>query len=60
MSLSMFHALWTVLLVAIFIGIVAWAYSSKRRDDFDAAARLPLEDGEQAAPPTFAGENRHG
>lgn len=38
------HALWTVALFVIFIGIVAWAWSSKRKKQFDEAARLPLED----------------
>lgn len=46
MAPSIFHALWTGLLLAIFIGIVFWAYSGKRRERFDAAARLPLDDGE--------------
>ena len=38
------HAWWTVLLLATFIGIVVWAFQSTRRHDFDAAARLPLDD----------------
>ena len=43
-----FHALWTLALFVIFIGIVAWAWSSKRKKRFDAAARIPLdEDGEE-------------
>jgi cytochrome c oxidase cbb3-type subunit 4 len=41
---AMFHSIWTVVLVVIFIGIVAWAWSGKRKKSFDAAARLPLED----------------
>jgi cbb3-type cytochrome oxidase subunit 3 len=32
----------TVLLILIFIGIVTWAYSNRRRNDFAAAAQLPL------------------
>ncbi len=40
----LFHSIWTVVLVAIFIGIVAWAWSSKRQRRFEEAARLPLED----------------
>jgi cytochrome c oxidase cbb3-type subunit 4 len=28
-----------------FVAIVVWAWSSKRRKEFDEAARLPLEDG---------------
>jgi cytochrome c oxidase cbb3-type subunit 4 len=35
--------------MAVFIGIVLWAWSGKRRADFEAAARVPLED--DAEPP---------
>jgi len=38
------HSIWTVLLLVIFIGIVLWAYSGKRKARFDEAARLPLDD----------------
>ncbi len=34
----------TAILILLFIGIVIWAYSSRRRRDFDEAARIPLED----------------
>jgi cytochrome c oxidase cbb3-type subunit 4 len=34
----------TAVLMLAFIGIVAWAWSGKRRKSFDAAARLPLEE----------------
>jgi cytochrome c oxidase cbb3-type subunit IV len=27
-----------------FIGVVLWSYSRRRRSDFDAASRLPLEE----------------
>jgi cytochrome c oxidase cbb3-type subunit 4 len=30
--------------MVLFLSIVAWAYSSKRKAEFDEAARLPLED----------------
>lgn len=36
----------TVLAFVTFIGIVLWAWSGARRERFDAAARLPLEDDE--------------
>jgi cytochrome c oxidase cbb3-type subunit IV len=32
------------LLLVIFVGLWLWAYSSRRRPAFDAAARLPLEE----------------
>jgi cytochrome c oxidase cbb3-type subunit 4 len=34
----------TVLALVTFLAIVAWAWSSRRSADFDAAARLPLEE----------------
>ncbi len=34
----------TVILLLAFIGGVAWAYSKSRQPEFDAAARIPLED----------------
>lgn len=46
MNLATFHAWWTVALVVLFIGIVLWAWSSRRKTEFDAAARMPLEDDE--------------
>jgi cytochrome c oxidase cbb3-type subunit IV len=39
-----FHLVWTLLLMAAFIGIVYWAWSSRRRKDFGEAAQLPLEE----------------
>ena len=34
----------TGLLIVLFIGIFAWAWSSARRSSFEATARLPLEE----------------
>jgi cytochrome c oxidase cbb3-type subunit IV len=45
-----FHIVWTVLLVIVFVGIVAWAFSGRRKSRFEEAARLPLED-DGAMPP---------
>jgi len=44
MTISMFHSFWTIGVLVIFIGIIIWAYSKRRRSDFDEAARIPLED----------------
>jgi len=38
--------LMTVVMVIVFVTIVAWAYSGKRRAQFDEAARVPFEDGD--------------
>lgn len=37
----------TLVLLIVFLGVVFWAYSSRRKADFDAAARIPLEDHDQ-------------
>ena len=34
----------TVVSFLLFIGIVCWAWSGRRKADFDEAARIPLED----------------
>ena len=39
-----FHIIWTVALFLLFVGIIIWAWSSKRKKRFDEAARLPLDD----------------
>jgi cytochrome c oxidase cbb3-type subunit 4 len=47
------RALFTVLAFILFSGIVWWAYSDRRKLDFEEAARLPMDDdlppGNQAA-----------
>jgi cytochrome c oxidase cbb3-type subunit 4 len=40
----------TVLLLILFLAGVAWAFSRKRKPEFDAAARLPLEDDRENTP----------
>ena len=34
----------TAVLIVAFCGIVGWAYSSRRKSEFDAMARVPLVD----------------
>ncbi len=41
-----FHIIWTVALFLIFIGIIFWAFSGRRKTSFDDASRIPLEDEE--------------
>jgi cytochrome c oxidase cbb3-type subunit 4 len=48
----------TLISMATFIGIVLWAYSAKRKDDFEEAARLPFADEEDLN--KTEGEPRHG
>ena len=44
MDINDFRAWHTVVLMASFIGILFWAYSSRRRTSFDEAANLPFAD----------------
>jgi cytochrome c oxidase cbb3-type subunit 4 len=41
---GMAGALGTVFAMVAFLAVVAWAWSRRRKADFDAAARLPLEE----------------
>ncbi len=35
---------WTVFAFVFFVAVVFWAWSSKRKDNFDEAARMALDD----------------
>ncbi len=52
MSMSLFQSIWTLLVMIMFLGIVFWAYSGKRKARFEEAARLPLEDESSTHSPT--------
>ena len=49
MDMSGLRAVLTVAMVLVFLGIVMWAYSSRRKKEFDEAARSVLEDDATAA-----------
>ena len=59
MNFGLIHSVWTVLMFVLFIGIIVWAWSAKRKRRFDEAARLPLED-DDAAPARPSGGKQHG
>ena len=48
MDAGTWRGVFTVVMLLLFIGICIWAFSSRRRRDFDEAAQLPLQsdDGE--------------
>ncbi|MEY4341390.1 MAG: hypothetical protein RL541_894 [Pseudomonadota bacterium] len=43
MDVNDLRAVTTVISFAIFIGIMVWAFSRRNKEDFDAAAKLPLD-----------------
>ncbi len=48
LDLNVVRSAVTVALFVLFIVLCLWAWSSRRQAEFDAAARLPFEDGEEA------------
>ncbi|MGY3913957.1 CcoQ/FixQ family Cbb3-type cytochrome c oxidase assembly chaperone [Aeromonas australiensis] len=46
MDYGTFRGLYTLLLIAIMVGIIVWAYSKRRKTSFDEAANLVFADDE--------------
>ncbi len=44
MDIGTVRGLITLFLMLAFIGLVVWAYSARRKPDFDEAARLPFDE----------------
>jgi cytochrome c oxidase cbb3-type subunit 4 len=44
MDINVFRGIITGALLGLFIWLVFWAWSRSRKSDFDAAARLPLDE----------------
>ena len=50
MDINDLRSIFTVLAFALFIGIVWWAYSDRRKSTYEAAAMLPLDDDSELIP----------
>ena len=50
MDLNDVRVLIIVVALVTFIGIVVWAYSGRRKQNFDKAARMALDDDEPIEP----------
>ena len=44
MDVSFLLSLWTVIAFVIFVGIFIWAWSGARKNDFEKAARMAMDD----------------
>ena len=44
MDASILQTVWTVIAFVFFVGVVLWAWSGKRKSNFDKAARMALDD----------------
>ena len=51
-DMGTFRGIITAVLMILFIGLVIWAFSRRRKEEFDAAARLPLGDDRMPAAST--------
>jgi cytochrome c oxidase cbb3-type subunit 4 len=52
------RSIFTVLALIAFVGIVWWAYSDRRKQTYDAAAMLPLDDDSQFVPQVTENQER--
>lgn len=43
MDIDLIRGILTTVIFVAFVGICVWAWSSRRKTDFDASAALPLE-----------------
>ncbi|MDQ1302744.1 MAG: cytochrome c oxidase cbb3-type subunit [Pseudomonadota bacterium] len=50
MDPGLLRGVFTVLMLVLFIGICIWAWSSRQKPTFDAAAQLPLESDDKPPP----------
>jgi cytochrome c oxidase cbb3-type subunit 4 len=44
MDINTIRGIITAILLVLFLWLIAWAWSRRRAPDFDAAARIPLEE----------------
>ena len=49
MDIGVVRGLVTAVILVLFVGIWAWSWSRNRREDFDAASKMPL--GDDIKPP---------
>ncbi|NWG32209.1 MAG: cbb3-type cytochrome c oxidase subunit 3 [Rhodocyclaceae bacterium] len=57
MDINDLRSLFTVLVIALFAGIVWWAYSAKRKEQFDEAAKSVFDD--ELPPPGKGAGSQH-
>lgn len=50
MTATTLYIFWTIIAFTLFVGIVIWAWSGKRKREFKTLAHLPLEDDQPILP----------
>ena len=59
MDHSLIQSIWTIVVLVLFVGIVVWAWSGKRKQRFDEAANIPFDEDDAPVDSTSK-ENSHG
>jgi len=59
MDENLIQVVWTLVVLVLFVGIVIWAWSGKRKQDFTEAANIPFNEDDMPAENTSK-ENSHG
>ena len=61
MNFSLIQSIWTIVVMVLFVGIVIWAWSSKRKARFDEAANIPFaEEDDMTSAEHRTEEKTHG
>ena len=50
MDINTIRGALTIVLIIAFLGLVVWAWSSKRKETFDQLSRMPLEEDDGQVP----------
>ena len=59
MDFPLMQSIWTVVVLVLFVGIVIWAWSGKRKQEFDEAANIPFDEDDKPTA-TTSKEDSHG
>ncbi len=60
MDITLIQSAWTVVVLVVFVGIVIWAWSGKRKARFDDAANIPFTEDDAPAVKNESKEQPHG
>ena len=60
MDYSVIQSIWTLVVLVLFVGIVVWAWSGKRKQRFDEAANIPFDEDDELPVDSTSKENSHG
>ena len=60
MDFTFIQSVWTIVVMVVFIGIVIWAWSGKRKKSFEDAANIPFNEDRPPQTDSKTKENSHG